>query len=78
MDPRPTLDVVNLNPPKSLLKKRRRALKKAIPRDKEMRKVVSKYRRRQVRYLDSDDDDADPDPYEPSYIFYCLETPPKS
>lgn len=76
MDPRPTLDVVNLDSPKSLLKKRRRALKKAIPRDKEARKVVSRLRRRQNRALGSRDDD--PDPYDPSYIFYCLDTPPKT
>ncbi len=77
MDPRPTLDVVNLDSPDSLRKKRRRYIKRALPpKDDNVRKVLRRYRRRQFRELDSDT--SDPDPYDPSYIFYCLDTPPRS
>ena len=78
MDPRPTLDVINLDSPKTLMKKRRGDLKRALPRkDDKVRKVLRRYRRRQARELD-ESDTSDPDPYDPAYIFYCLETPPRS
>jgi hypothetical protein len=75
MDPRPTLDVDNLRASKTLIKKRSRAIKHALPpKDDTVRKVLRRYRRRQARELD----DSDPDPYDPSYIFYCLDTLPRS
>ena len=78
METRPTLDVVNLSASKTLIKKRSRAIKRALPpKDDEVRKVLRRYRRRQARELD-ESDASDPDPYDPSYIFYCLDTPPGS
>jgi hypothetical protein len=72
MDPRPTLDVTNLDSPRTLLKKRRRAMKRAMHRSTKASSVVSKYRRKQRRLLDGDSD-SDPDPYDSEYIFFCLE-----
>jgi hypothetical protein len=37
------------------------------------KKVLSRYRRRQTIKLGARDED--PNPYEPNYIFYCLDTP---
>ncbi len=73
MDTRPTLDVVNLNSPRTLVRYRRRLIKSAVPRISGDTRVVSRYRRRQRRALGSKD--SDPDPYDPSYVFYCLEMP---
>lgn len=73
MDPRPTLDVENLNPPKVLVCQRRLLLKTAICRGKGVTRIVSRWRRRQRESLESTD--SDPDPYDPSYVFYCLEVP---
>ncbi len=72
MDPRPTLDVTNLDSPRTLLKKRRRAMKRAMNRNKKASAVVAKYRRKQRR-LSGESDVSDPDPYDSDYIFYCLE-----
>jgi hypothetical protein len=72
MDPRPTLDVENLESPSELTKKRRRTMKRAVHRSTRASDVVSKYRRKQRRLLDGDSD-SDPDPYDPDYIFYCLD-----
>lgn len=77
--PRPTLDVTNLDSPRSLHSHRkrtmRRILKAALDFSKKEKKVISKIisrlRRRQKRYLGTKD--SDPDPYDPDYIFYCLE-----
>ena len=45
----------------------------AIPKEDEaqIRRVLAKYRRRQTRQLGCRDED--PDPYDPSYVFYCLD-----
>ena len=72
MDSRPTLDVTNLDSPKSLREERRRALKRAMKRNSKTSEAVSKYRRKQRRLLDGESD-SDPDPYSPDYIFYCLD-----
>lgn len=69
MDPRPTLDVVNLDSPSRLQRQRRKAMKLEVP--KEAKKVVSRYRRKQRRLLGKTD--KDPDPYDSDYVFYCLE-----
>lgn len=76
MDPRPTLDVDNLRSPVSLLQARRRAFKKALLKmSKEDKKTLSavlgKYRRRQTKLLGHKEED--PNPYDPDYVFYCLE-----
>lgn len=71
MDTRPTLEVIHLHSPKTLLKARSRALKHSIKRDRNASDVVSKYRRKQKRLIGATN--ADPDPYDSDYIFYCLE-----
>jgi hypothetical protein len=45
----------------------------AIPKEEEdvIRKVLAAHRRRQTRKLGYRYED--PDPYDPSYLFYCLE-----
>ena len=72
MDPRPTLEVVHLDSPRTLLKRRKQDLKRAMNRNKKASAVVSKYRRKQRR-LSGESDVSDPDPYDSDYIFYCLE-----
>lgn len=53
----------------------KRAIKAVLDFSKKEKKIVSKIisrlRRRQKRYLGTKD--TDPDPYDPDYIFYCLE-----
>ena len=72
MEARPTLDLDNLDSPSSLVKSRRRALKRAMSRTTRASEVVSKYRRKQRRLLDGESE-SDPDPYDPYYVFYCLD-----
>ena len=45
----------------------------AIPKHEEVliRNILAKHRRRQTRRLGSRDED--PDPYDQTYIFYCLD-----
>jgi hypothetical protein len=77
--PRPTLDVTNLDSPHRLHSHRRKVMKRAIKavldfskkEKKIVSKIISRLRRRQKRYLGTKD--TDPDPYDPDYIFYCLE-----
>jgi hypothetical protein len=73
MDPRPTLDVVNLESPHRLRRQRRRAMKVVIPKEvkREVSRVVSRYRRKQKKLLGKSD--SDPDPYDSDYVFFCLE-----
>jgi hypothetical protein len=73
MDPRPTLDVVNLSSPSRLSRERRRAMKLHFPREekKMASRVVSHYRRKQKKLLGTKD--SDPDPYDSDYVFFCLE-----
>jgi hypothetical protein len=42
-----------------------------MPPSPEAARILSRHRRRQTRRLGERDDD--PDPYEPSYIFFCLD-----
>lgn len=75
MDARPTLDVLNLESPPSLKKKRKSAMKKALgPAGPVASRVVSKYRAKQTKLLGESKDD--PYPYSPTYVFYCLDSPP--
>jgi hypothetical protein len=76
MDPRPLLDIVNLESPKSLHASRASALKKALGKPQPgANRVVAKYRTRQTKLLGSRNED--PYPYNRSYVFYCLDSPPK-
>lgn len=76
MDPRPTLDVTELESPKTLLRKRKRLIREAIKATlskkdrRKCREVLSRYRRKQRRLSGSSE--SDPDPYDETYVFYCL------
>lgn len=78
MESRPTLDVTSLDSPKTLLRKRKRLIRSVIKAvgskadRKRCREVVSKYRRKQRRLSGSSE--SDPDPYDETYVFYCLDT----
>lgn len=68
--PRPTIEVNNLDSPKSLNAERKKALRSRIPRvSPRAYVVVSRYRNRQRKLLGDESDD-DPNPYESSYIFF--------
>ena len=73
MDLRPTLDVSKLKSPSRLKRQRRKAMEIEIPkRDKKIvSRVLSSYRRKQRRLLG--ETDSDPDPYDPAYVFFCLD-----
>ena len=73
MDPRPTLDVVNLESPRRLRRQRRRAMKVEIPKEvkRVVSRVVSRYRRKQRKLIGKTVED--PDPYDSDYVFFCLE-----
>ena len=67
--PRPTIDVDNLGSPRSLDKERKKALRSRIPRvSPRANVVVARYRNRQRDLLGESDDD--PDPYDPTYVFF--------
>ena len=75
MTPRPTVDPES--PVPSLLRKiRRNEMAKRIPKYNKkdyakMYRVMKKYRSKQMDLLE-DDDIEDPDPYVPTYVFYCF------
>ena len=75
MDPKPTLDVLNLRCPKSILVKRERRLAAHIVytplETKELIRVMRTFRARQTRRLG--ERDVDPSPYDPGHLFYCLD-----
>ena len=76
MEHRPKLDVMNLESPDALTKKRKAVWKKVVgPAGPIATRVLSKYRARQRKLLG--DDTEDPDPYDERYIFYCLDSPPR-
>ena len=71
--PRPTIDTAcGTSTRQRAWSKHVRALL-AIPKHEEIviRNILAKHRRRQTRRLGSRDED--PDPYDRTYIFYCLE-----
>jgi hypothetical protein len=76
MDPKPTIDLSNLNGSRQLEALRRRRMEAAIRTSDEDRKkitaVLRKYRSRQTKRLGYRVED--PDPYEPEYLFYCLDS----
>jgi hypothetical protein len=68
--PRPTIEVNDLDSPKSLSQERKKALRSRIPRvSPRAYVVVARYRTRQRDLLGGESDD-DPDPYDPAYIFF--------
>jgi hypothetical protein len=73
MDPRPTLDVVNLESPRRVYRERRKAMKLELPKEEKKRasRVVARYRLKQKKLLGKTD--VDPDPYDSDYIFFCLD-----
>ena len=78
--PRPTLELETTLSDSALRKIRRKrrnlicSVIQTFLTDTEVaRRVLSKYRRRQTRLLGERDED--PNPYDPDYIFYCLEAP---
>lgn len=73
MDPRPTLDVINLDSPTRLRRQRRKRMEAVFPTEdkKLVSHVLSRYRRRQRRLWGKTV--ADPDPYDSDYVFYCLD-----
>lgn len=81
MERRPTLDIDNLSSSRDLKDERRLRLKRIIRKftkdDKAaLHAVLHKFRRRQKKLLDGGYE-SDPDPYEETYVFYCLDTPRK-
>jgi hypothetical protein len=73
MDARPTLDVVNLESPRRLVRQRRKAMEIETPKEvkKVASRVVSRYRRKQKKLWGKSVED--PDPYDSDYVFFCLE-----
>lgn len=74
MDPRPTLNVTNLNPSRSLVSGRKRRLRRILRVNgisKMDAAILARYRRKQRRLWGNTVED--PDPYDPDYIFYCLD-----
>jgi hypothetical protein len=77
MDPRPTLDVVNLTPSNRMASERRRRLKRILRKNegsKVVTRILARYRRKQKVLLGGKTDE-DPDPYDSDYVFYCLDKP---
>ncbi len=76
MDPRPTLQVDELTFPSALRASRKRALLQRLskwtkPDKQRLYRIMYKFRTKQ-RTLD--DDIEDPNPYKPTYVFYCMNT----
>jgi len=74
--PRPTLDVDSNLASLRVYNARKRQLRRALDtltkeEKKLLSRVMSRYRRKQKKLLGHADED--PDPYEPKYVFYCLE-----
>ena len=74
MTPRPEID---LESPRVSAQERYREFKKLLPKYEKndygrMYYVMKKFRRRQQVLLDYEDIE-DPDPYAPSYVFYCFQ-----
>ncbi len=77
--PRPELNVDDLDSTVTLHKQRAEEFKKRLPKFTERRKrriryILTKFRAKQKEMLDKVYKDAeydDPDPYDPTYLFYC-------
>ena len=74
--PRPTLVVSGASRSRAKTMGIEARFKRVLAYSKEdesqIRKILSKYRSRQTRKLGQRDED--PNPYKPSYIFYCLDS----
>lgn len=78
--PRPELNVDDLDSTVTLHKQRAEEFKKRLPKFTERRKrriryILTKFRAKQKEMLDKVYKDAeydDPDPYDPTYLFYCF------
>lgn len=83
MDARPVLDVINLTPSLFILKRRKRLLSdrlagvRTTQEKQRLYYVLSTYRKRQKMRLTSSSIE-DPDPYEPTYLFYCFTGTPSN
>lgn len=82
MNDRPTLDVTNLECPSALRTYRRRKFAHRWiicmgPKPGKLYYVLRKYRKMQQELLGSDCID-DPDPFVPTYVFYCFTGNPPS
>ena len=63
---------IDIDSPEADARARRRELQARLPRlDNKMLYVLNKYRKRQILLL-MDEDIEDPNPYLPTYIFYCF------
>ena len=76
MDAKPTLDTEDLPQCTQHSKEWKRKLRELIHTDKKVRsrenRILRKWREKQDELLGYDDEE-DPDPYQPTYVFYCLE-----
>ena len=81
MDPRPTLDVDNLDCPADLITKRKKDMNRHIHTSHVARRVYQAYRAIQHKKMQAHlrstkkvaiAESEDPSPYDPSYVFYCL------
>uniref|UniRef100_A0A6C0BIT7 Uncharacterized protein n=1 Tax=viral metagenome TaxID=1070528 RepID=A0A6C0BIT7_9ZZZZ len=81
MDPRPTLDVDNLDISAALAAKRTKSLACHIHTSHVARRIYQAYRAIQHKKMQAHrrgtkkaaiTESEDPDPYEASYVFYCL------
>lgn len=63
---------IDLDSPEADHRARMKALQTRLPRlDNKMLYVLNKFRKRQILLL-MDEDIEDPNPYLPTYIFYCF------
>jgi hypothetical protein len=71
MDPKPTLDINKLEFCETRHREWKRHMKNLIRQSTRMNRIVHKWRKKQECLIGSDQED--PDPYKPTYVFYCLE-----
>jgi len=75
--PRPNIDTTQPEVSKDIINKRRLSQKKRMPfRSIEMKQrdyyIVNKYRSKQKTLLE-EEYDSDPDPYAPTFVFFCFQ-----
>jgi len=75
MDNKPTLDTKDLTQCAEHQREWKRKVRELIHADKRVRsrenRILRKWRDKQDELLGYDDED--PNPYQPTYVFYCLE-----
>lgn len=76
MDLKPTLNVDDLRQCEEYRKEWKRKIRELIHTDKKVRsrenRILRKWRDKQDELLGYEDEE-DPDPYQPTYVFFCLE-----